>query len=173
MRRCLIAAAVVFAFASTFFLASAVGAAADDQAVCNDKGAHRPEIVAACDRAISSGKFSGADLGTLYLSRAQYWAAEHSAEKAYADYSGALQAQPNELEILDRAFTSAVAAGKVDEASGLATRILAHNKSYPIAHLVLGVRALKADNYADAQAHIRQSAKGAVTDLVATLLSAW
>ncbi len=169
MRRCLFAAASVLACVS--FLS--VEAAADDQALCNDRGTPRPEIVAACNRAIASGSFSGAELGMLYLSRAQYWAQEHSAEKAYADYSGALELQPDELELLDRAFTSAVAAGKIDEASALATRILAHNKSYPIAHLVLGVQALKSNNYAVAQAHIRQSAKGAVTDLVATLLSAW
>jgi tetratricopeptide (TPR) repeat protein len=173
MRRCLIAAAFVLGFALAFILASAVGAAADDQAVCNDRGTHSPEIVAACDRAISSGRFGDAELATLYLSRAEYWSLEHSAEKAYADYDGALQIQPNELELLDRAFVSAVAAGKVDAASGLATRILARNKNYPVAHLVLGVQALKASNYADAQAHIRQSAKGPVTDLVATLLSAW
>jgi tetratricopeptide (TPR) repeat protein len=169
MRRCLIAVAIVFSI--VFSLPA--GAAADDQGICNDRGTHRSEILAACDRAISSGNFSDAELGALHLSRAQYWALEHSAEKAYADYSSALQIQPDDAEILDRAFTSAVAAGKVDEASALATRILARNKSYPVAHLVLGVHALKASNYTDAQAHIRQSARGPVTDLVATLLSAW
>ena len=176
MRRCFIAAAFVLAFVFSpipFRVPALAADDADNQAICNDKGPQRPEMVAACDRAISSGTFSDADLAALYLSRAQYWAAEHSAEKAYEDYSGALQAQPNDIDILDRAFTSAVAAGKVEEAAVLATRMLARNKNYPVAHLVLGVRALKSSNYADAQPHIRQSAKGPVTDLVAALLSAW
>src|SRR5207302_8238699 len=42
-----------------------------------------------------------------------------------------------------------------------------------IARLVVGVQNLKLKKYAAAQANINQSVRGPITDLVATLLSAW
>ena len=42
-----------------------------------------------------------------------------------------------------------------------------------VARLVIGVRDLKQRKYASAQTNINQSVRGPITDLVATLLSAW
>src|SRR4029077_18939007 len=54
-----------------------------------------------------------------------------------------------------------------------ADRILAQDKNNRVARLVIGVRDLKQKKYATAQANINQSIRGPITDLVATLLSAW
>src|SRR5437899_6593184 len=47
------------------------------------------------------------------------------------------------------------------------------DKNNRVARLVIGVRDLKQKKYASAQANINQSVRGPITDLVATLLSAW
>lgn len=50
-------------FAFAFVLAGTLRVlAADDPTTCNDRNAHKAENIAACDRAISSGRFSGAAL---------------------------------------------------------------------------------------------------------------
>src|SRR5262249_59109513 len=55
----------------------------------------------------------------------------------------------------------------------VADRVLATEKSSRVARLVVGVRDLKQKKYAAAQLNINQSVRGPITDLVATLLSAW
>ena len=52
-------------------------------------------------------------------------------------------------------------------------RILTVDKSNRVARLVVGVQDLKLKKYAAAQQNINQSVRGPITDLVATLLSAW
>ena len=47
------------------------------------------------------------------------------------------------------------------------------DKNDRIARLVLGVRALKQKQYQTARQHLAQSVRGPITDLAATLLSAW
>ncbi len=165
MRRCFFVAVILLSVAS--------GAAADDQTLCNDHDAHRVENFAACDRAIASGLFSGSALRDLYFNRARHAGTYRDAEHAYADYVSALRLDPGNTDLLDRAFITAVASGKVDEGSALAARILSIDKSNRIARLVVGVQALKQKNYSAAVTNINQSIRGPITDLVAALLSAW
>src|SRR5262249_42050397 len=63
--------------------------------------------------------------------------------------------------------------GEVDEGVKLAERVLQVDKNDRIARLVLGVRALKQKQYPAARRELPQSTRGPVTDLAATLLSAW
>src|SRR6201985_75839 len=117
------------------------------------------------------------DLKSLTMS-GSYLAARHAsverdATSAAEFYRSALRADPKNNELLDRAFISSVADGDVDEAVKLAERILATDKSNRVARLVVGVQALKQKKYAQAQLNINQSVRGPLTDLVATLLSAW
>ena len=104
---------------------------------------------------------------------ARHASVERDAGAAAAFYLAALRADPKNSELLDRAFISAVAEGDIDEAVKLADRVLANDKGNRIAHLVLGIRALKQKQYAVAQKNINQSVRGPITDLVATLLSGW
>ncbi|WP_407160433.1 tetratricopeptide repeat protein [Bradyrhizobium sp. STM 3557] len=104
---------------------------------------------------------------------ARHASVERDAASAAAFYRSALRTDPKNSELLDRAFISSVADGDVDEAVKLAERILTVDKSNRIARLVVGVQNIKLKKYAAAQSNINQSVRGPITDLVATLLSAW
>jgi tetratricopeptide (TPR) repeat protein len=118
-----------------------------------------------------------ADLKSLttagsYLA-ARHASVERDAASAAAFYRSALRTDPKNNELLDRAFISSLADGDIDEAVKLADRILTMDKANRVARLVVGVRDLKQKKYATAQININQSIRGPITDLVATLLSAW
>ncbi len=120
---------------------------------------------------------SGHDLKALTMS-GSYLAARHAsverdANSAATFYRSALRTDPKNNELLDRAFISSLADGDIDEAVKLADRILAVDKTNRVARLVIGVRDLKQKKYPSAQQNINQSVRGPITDLVATLLSAW
>ena len=104
---------------------------------------------------------------------ARHASVERDAASAAAFYRSALRSDPKNNELLDRAFISSVADGDIDEAVKLADRVLALDKSNRIARLVVGVHDIKQKKYAAAQTNINQSVRGPITDLVATLLSAW
>src|SRR6201994_1803444 len=104
---------------------------------------------------------------------ARHAGVERDAASAAAFYRSALRSDPKNNELLDRAFISSVAEGDIDEAVKLADRILTTDKNNRVARLVVGVRDLKQKKYASAQLNINQSVRGPITDLVATLLSAW
>lgn len=104
---------------------------------------------------------------------ARHASVERDAGAAAAFYRSALREDPKNTELLDRAFISTLADGDIDEAVKLAEKVLQVDKSNRIARLVIGVRALKAKNYAAAQQNINQSVRGPITDLVAALLSGW
>ena len=104
---------------------------------------------------------------------ARHASVERDASSAAAFYRSALRSDPKNNELLDRAFISSLADGNLDEAVKLADRILAIDKTNRVARLVVGVRDLRLKKYAAAQQNINQSVRGPITDLVATLLSAW
>ncbi len=104
---------------------------------------------------------------------ARHASVERDANSAAAFYRSALRSDPKNNELLDRAFISSVADGDIDDAVKLADRILTIDKSNRVARLVVGVRDLKQKKYPSAQVNINQSIRGPITDLVATLLSAW
>src|SRR6201992_729898 len=104
---------------------------------------------------------------------ARHASVERDAASAAAFYRSALRSDPKNNELLDRAFISSLADGDIDEAIKLADRILTIDKSNRVARLVIGVRDLKAKKYPSAQLNITQSIRVPITDLVATLLSAW
>lgn len=104
---------------------------------------------------------------------ARHASVERDASSAAAFYRSALRSDPKNNELLDRAFISSLADGDIDEAVKLADRILTLDKANRVARLVVGVRDLKQKKYPTAQININQSIRGPITDLVATLLSAW
>src|SRR6201992_500648 len=104
---------------------------------------------------------------------ARHAGVERDATSAAAFYRPALRTDPKNSELLDRAFISSVADGDVDEAVKLAEKILTVDKTNRVARLVVGVQDLKQKKYGPAQLNINQSIRGPITDLIATLLSAW
>jgi tetratricopeptide (TPR) repeat protein len=156
-------AAVLGSFATPGF--------ADDQSLCA-KG--RPdEIIAACTRIIDSRQLTGNRLASAYANRGRAWAGKKEAAHAAADYKEALRLNPTSRELLGRALLALLANGEVTEAIELAERVVQADRNDGIAHLALGVHALKQEQYPIARNELAQSIRGPVTDLAAALLSAW
>ena len=120
----------------------------------------------------SQRDLAGLTVAGSYLA-ARHASIERDATAAAAFYRAALRSDPKNNELLDRAFIASLADGDIDEAVKLAERLLVIDKNNRVARLVAGVRALKQKQYATAQQHINQSVRGPITDLVATLVSAW
>ncbi len=95
------------------------------------------------------------------------------AAAASAYYMAALRADPKDPELLELAFYSVLADGDIDEATRLADRLLAADKTNRNARLILGVRALRFKQYGAARQQFAQAARGPISDLTATLLQAW
>jgi tetratricopeptide (TPR) repeat protein len=107
-----------------------------------------------------------------------YLAARHAGQQrdalvAAAFYQAALRRDPKNGELLDRAFLSYLVGGDIDGAVKLAERVVKLDKSDRVARLVLGVHALKQKRYLAARHDLAQSVRGPITDLTATLLTAW
>src|SRR5712692_2903263 len=107
-----------------------------------------------------------------------YLAARHAGDQrdaaaAASYYRAALRGDPGNNELLGRTFLAVLANGEVEDAVKLAERVLQVDKTDRIARLVLGVRAIKQKQYPVARRELAQSIRGPITDLAATLLSAW
>jgi tetratricopeptide (TPR) repeat protein len=107
-----------------------------------------------------------------------YLAARHAGVErdsaiASAYYLNVLKADPRNAELLSHAFLSVLSDGDIDGAGRLGDRVLQIDRNDRIARLVVGVRALKQKQYPLARQNFAQSVRGPVTDLTATLLSAW
>jgi tetratricopeptide (TPR) repeat protein len=107
-----------------------------------------------------------------------YLAARHAGQQrdagaAAAYYRAALRRDPNNSELLNRAFLSFLVDGEIDEAVKFADRVVHVDKNDRVARLVLGVHTLKRKQYAAARRDLAQSIRGPITDLTATLLSGW
>ena len=107
-----------------------------------------------------------------------YLAARHAgqmreASAAASYYRIALKYDPKNTDLLDRTFLSLVVGGDIDESVRYAERIAQTDKNDRVAQLVLGVHAFKQKQYAMARHNLAQSIRGPITDLTATLLTAW
>jgi len=98
---------------------------------------------------------------------------ERDSATAAAYYLNVLKADPRNADVLSRTFLSVLSEGDIDEAGRLADRLIQVDRNDRIARLVIGVRALKQKQYGLARQNFGQSVRGPVTDLTATLLSAW
>jgi tetratricopeptide (TPR) repeat protein len=107
-----------------------------------------------------------------------YLAARHAGGQrdvaaAASYYRAALRGDPGNNELLGRTFLAVLANGEIEEGVRLAERVLQVDKNDRIARLVLGARAIKQKQYPVARRELAQSIRGPITDLAATLLSAW
>ena len=88
-------------------------------------------------------------------------------------YREAVKGDPRNAELLERAFVSLLADGAMTDAFRAAERLATREGSNGLAHLALGVRQLKAGQFAAARQSFGRSGRGAAGDLTATLLTAW
>ena len=86
----------------------------------------------------------------------------------------ALRSDPRHPNLIERAFVAAVSNGNMQDAFGLADRVVVHDPSNSLAHLALGVKAIKAKRFAAARAYFAKGGAGQQQrDITATLLTAW
>jgi tetratricopeptide (TPR) repeat protein len=104
---------------------------------------------------------------------ARHAGVERDAATEAAYYLNVLKTDPRNADLLGRSFLSVLTDGDIDEAGKLADRLIQVDHNDKIARLVIGVRALKQKQYAQARQNLAQSVRGPVTDLTATLLTAW
>ncbi len=104
---------------------------------------------------------------------ARHAGAERDAAAAAAYYMDVLKLDPKNPDLLSRTFLSVLTDGNVEQASKFAERVLEVDRSDKIARLVIGIRELKLKHFAAARQNFAQSVRGPVTDLAATLLTAW
>ena len=88
-------------------------------------------------------------------------------------YSAALDHDPDNQDLMQRAFTLMVAEGKLAEAAPLATRLVALDSDSPIPQMVLGVRAAQNGKFDEAETHFAALPKRGVTSFLGPLLTAW
>ncbi len=121
---------------------------------------------------LSALELAGTTASGSYLA-ARHAGQQRDAAAAAAYYRSALKRDPANGELLDRAFLSFLVDGDVDEAVKFAERVSQADKNDRVARLVLGVGEIKRKQYPAARRDLAQSIRGPITDLTATLLSAW
>jgi len=123
-------------------------------------------------QALTAQELSGLSASGSYLA-ARHAGRQRDAAIEAAYYRAALKRDPKNGELLDRTFLSLLVGGDIDEAVKYAERVGVADKNDRVSRLVLGVHALKQKQYAVARTNLTQSIRGPITDLTATLLSAW
>ena len=88
-------------------------------------------------------------------------------------YREAVRADPRNAELVERAFISLLADGALPDAFRTAEKLVARDPTNGLANLSLGVRQIKASQWAAARQNFSRSGRGAAIDLTATLLTAW
>jgi tetratricopeptide (TPR) repeat protein len=123
-------------------------------------------------RQVSPEDTSGMTAAGAYLA-ARHAGRMRDAAAAAEYYREALKRDPKNGELLDRAFLSLVIDGNIGDAVKFADRVVKADKNDRVGRLVLGVNAIKDKHYRSAQQNLAKSVRGPITDLTATLLTAW
>ena len=84
-----------------------------------------------------------------------------------------LRADPNNAELLDRAFLASLANGDMAEAFRYAEQLTRRQPNHPLAWLALAGRDFGIKRYGQARAALARSGPSRTRDITATLLTAW
>jgi tetratricopeptide (TPR) repeat protein len=95
----------------------------------------------------------------------------HDTAAATTFFREAIQEDPRNQELIERAFVAFLANGSMPEAYRTAERLSTRDGSNNLARFALAVQSLKAKKYGDVRAKL--TVKGRPADLTATLLTAW
>jgi tetratricopeptide (TPR) repeat protein len=85
----------------------------------------------------------------------------------------AIKGDPQNNDLLERAFVAFLADGAMPDAFRAADRLIQRDPSNGLAQLAIGIRAIKQKSYASARNHLQRGGRGRSADITATLLSAW
>jgi len=93
---------------------------------------------------------------------------------AAADFLlGALKGSPDNVELLNRAFLSLASAGRLEEAAGLARRLLKFDEDAAMATILVAERDAKAGNWAAAEQAVAALPRRGITVFMVPLVTAW
>ena len=115
------------------------------------------------------------DGGTLYGSylAGGFAGASRDTKSAANYYLKALQKDPDNGVILERAFLLSLADGQVDKAADLAERIVDRDSGNRIARLTLALDAFKAKDFEAARTNLQKGRKGPISIALQDLITAW
>ena len=119
-----------------------------------------------------AGEMSGLTASGSYLA-ARHASQMRDAGAAAEYYRDALKRDPKNTDLLNRAFLSLVIGGQIKASVKFADRVVHADKTDRVGRLVLGVHAIKEKHFHSARRELAQSIHGPITDLTATLLTAW
>ena len=97
----------------------------------------------------------------------------HDVHSAIGYFESALEADPDNSNLIERLLLLQASDGAIDAAGGLAERLVAVDVRSPLARMILAARELKSGAFADAETGLAQTAKQPLPALTAGLLSAW
>ena len=98
---------------------------------------------------------------------------EHDTLAASTFFRESLRSDPQNVDLVQRAFVAALANGDMVESFVLAQKVLARDPHNSSARLALGVRDLKLKSYAAARKELSAGVANKQRDLTAVLLTAW
>lgn len=99
--------------------------------------------------------------------------ASRDTRAAAAYFREALRADPRNSVLLERAFVASLSNGDMPQAFALAERLVRVDPKNGLAHLALGVRAIKQRQFATARTHLSKGGNTRRGDITAILLTAW
>lgn len=104
---------------------------------------------------------------------ANFAAASGDMDSAAAYFAQSLKDDPDNKDILSRAFIFTATAGDIDRASGLADRVVAGEPDNRAARLIRAIIAMKRGDYAAVRDEAGKSASGPFTALTNALIVSW
>ena len=99
--------------------------------------------------------------------------ADHDTVAAATYFREALRFDPRNPSLIERAFVASLSNGNMTDAFSFGDRLVARDPGNGLAHLALGIKALKAKQYSVARSQLAKGGAGQQRDITATLLDAW
>jgi len=158
----------------------------EDMQSRSQRSTPRAALILACALSLSSGVASAAAIQTEgsdkfavgdsqpgnYLS-ALIASADRDTDAAEVYYRAALQADPRNPDLLERAFAAALSNGDEASASSLGEKLLQRDPNNNLARLALAVHDIGQGQFAAARAHLGAADAMRARDLTTALLVAW
>ena len=119
------------------------------------------------DLRIEEASPSGSYLAGRYASR------QRETDIAARYIARALESDPNNPLLIERAFTLEVSSGNIESATRFAKRVLEFNDQHRLSLLVLGLQAVRDGQQAVAREHFTKAGYTPIGELTSALLSAW
>ena len=124
-------------------------------------------------QAPATAQYAGStSLSGSYLAGIQAGKARDT-EAAATYISRALQKDPDDPELIARAFMLELGRGNTKRARALAKRVVGNEKRHRVARLVLALEDFQAGRHSKARAHLDQAAYTPIGQLTSALLTGW